>query len=163
MFFVRILMIIECEWLFCDNVDRWLDVFFWGGVGGGGGVVYLFFGEVQGYSYFVLLEFGQIIMDGEFFFQFLDLVFGEGCFFFFWFDGQIQFVWVVVWKQIQQCQDINLKMYVGCFLVMNFLQGLGYIVCFRLFLLFIFKIKIIFFSLEKKYCLIFLCINIIQL
>lgn len=46
--------------------------------GGGGGAVYLSLGEVQGYSYLVPPESGQIIMDGELFLQLPDLVLGEG-------------------------------------------------------------------------------------
>lgn len=46
--------------------------------GGGGCAVYLSLGEVQGYSYLVPPESGQIIMDGELFLQLPDLVLGEG-------------------------------------------------------------------------------------
>lgn len=56
-----------------------------GGVGGGESgwkrcvcAVYLSLGEVQGYSYLVPPESGQIIMDGELFLQLPDLVLGEG-------------------------------------------------------------------------------------
>lgn len=45
---------------------------------GGGCAVYLSLGEVQGYSYLVPPESGQIIMDGELFLQLPDLVLGEG-------------------------------------------------------------------------------------
>lgn len=44
----------------------------------GGCAVYLSLGEVQGYSYLVPPESGQIIMDGELFLQLPDLVLGEG-------------------------------------------------------------------------------------
>lgn len=51
-----------------------------GGRVGGKGVcaVYLSLGKVQGYSYLVPPESGQIIMDGELFLQLPDLVLGEG-------------------------------------------------------------------------------------
>lgn len=68
-------MTIERERLLCDNVDRRSGVFSRGGVGG---AVYLSLGEVQGYSYLVPPESGQIIMDGELFLQLPDLVLGEG-------------------------------------------------------------------------------------
>lgn len=75
-------MTIERERLLCDNVDRRSGVFSQGGgrVGGKGGgcAVYLSLGEVQGYSYLVPPESGQIIMDGELFLQLPDLVLGEG-------------------------------------------------------------------------------------
>lgn len=44
----------------------------------GGCAVYLSLGEVQGYSYLVPPESGQIIMDSELFLQLPDLVLGEG-------------------------------------------------------------------------------------
>lgn len=77
-------MTIERERLICDNVDRRSGVFSKGGGGGewvergGGCAVYLSLGEVQGYSYLVPPESGQIIMDGELFLQLPDLVLGEG-------------------------------------------------------------------------------------
>lgn len=76
-------MTIERERLLCDNVDRRSGVFSQGGgrvggKGGGGCAVYLSLGEVQGYSYLVPPESGQIIMDGELFLQLPDLVLGEG-------------------------------------------------------------------------------------
>lgn len=75
-------MTIERERLLWDNVDRRSGVFSQGGGGrvGGKGVcaVYLSLGKVQGYSYLVPPESGQIIMDGELFLQLPDLVLGEG-------------------------------------------------------------------------------------
>lgn len=76
-------MTIERERLLCDNVDRRSGVFSQGGgengwKGGGVCAVYLSLGEVQGYSYLVPPESGQIIMDGELFLQLPDLVLGEG-------------------------------------------------------------------------------------
>lgn len=53
----------------------------------GGGAVYLSLGEVQGYSYLVPPESGQIIMDGELFLQLPDLVLGKGRPLFPRFDG----------------------------------------------------------------------------